>query len=79
MCKVTLKQWIKSKFGDRGVAEAARFLGYPYKTVLAWVKLDRFPRPATQEIITLKSDGQVDVNQWRTDYLKAEQARKAKA
>jgi len=74
---VTLKDWINNKFGERGIAKAARFLGYPYKTVIAWANLERFPRPAAQEIITLKSGGAVNINHWRAVFLNAEHERKA--
>lgn len=73
---MTFQEWVISKFGDRGVAQAAAFLGYPYKTVMAWVHLKRFPRPASQEIIKLKSDGKIDMELWRTAYLAAEFERK---
>jgi hypothetical protein len=75
---VLLKEWIEKEFGERGIAAAARFLGYPYKTVIAWVNFQRFPRPETQEIIALKSGGLVDVNQCRTAYLAATHKRKGK-
>jgi hypothetical protein len=73
---VTFKEWINERYGERGVAAAARFLGYPYKTVISWVNFERFPRPKTQEIIKLKSDDKIDMDGWRTAYLKADLSRK---
>ena len=73
---VTFKEWVKKKYGVRGVAKAAQFLGYPYKSVIAWVNLNRFPRPTAQEVIKLKSEGDIDMEAWRTAYLAAEIERK---
>lgn len=74
---MTFKEWVKKMYGERGVANAAKFLGAPYKSVLSWVNLDRFPRPAMQEIIKLKSGGIIDIEKWRTDYLAAVIKRKS--
>ncbi|WP_193785739.1 hypothetical protein [Vibrio vulnificus] len=40
-----------------------------YKTVTSWAKLRRFPRLREQELITLKSKGVVNIDQWRRAYL----------
>ena len=69
---MTFREWVQKTYGDRGVAKAATFLGYPYKTVTAWVNLKRFPRPKSQEVIKLKSNGQIDMEAWRTAYLAAD-------
>jgi len=73
---VTLQEWVQKTYGDRGATKAAEFLGYPYKTVMAWIHLIRFPRPKAQEVIKLKSNGQIDMEAWRTNYLAAEIKRK---
>lgn len=62
-------EWIEAEFGTRGMAKAARFLGYPYKTVVSWSALHRFPRLREQEVIALKSKGAVNIDQWRRAYL----------
>ncbi|CAK2047805.1 conserved hypothetical protein [Vibrio crassostreae] len=61
--------WIEAEFGHRGRVKAARFLGVSYKTVTSWAKLRRFPRLREQELITLKSKGVVNIDQWRRAYL----------
>lgn len=66
---VIFSEWIKSEFGSRGMAKAAKFLGVPYKTVVSWVSLHRFPRLREQELITLKSKGVVNIDHWRRAYL----------
>lgn len=62
-------KWIEAEFGHRGRVKAARFLGVSYKTVTSWAKLRRFPRLREQELITLKSKGVVNIDQWRRAYL----------
>ena len=61
--------WIEAEFGHRGRVKAARFLGVSCKTVTSWAKLRRFPRLREQELITLKSKGVVNIDQWRRAYL----------
>ncbi|KYO58429.1 hypothetical protein AU461_23215 [Vibrio parahaemolyticus] len=70
---VIFGDWVIEKFGPRGTSKAARFLGYPSKTVASWMRLERFPRVRGQEVISLKSCGAVDVNEWRRAYLAAQQ------
>lgn len=77
MFAVTFEDWVISKFGKRGIRKAADFLGYPKRTVYAWVVLYRFPSTKSQEVIRLKSTGKVDFTQWRTDYLAADLKRRA--
>lgn len=70
---VILSDWVSKKYGERGGTAAAKFLGYPVKTVIAWLSLTRFPRLEAQEVIVLKTAGDVSIDDWRTAYLKQQQ------
>ncbi|WP_168797070.1 hypothetical protein [Vibrio sp. H11] len=76
---VTFSDWIENEFGKRGIAQAAQFLGVPYKTAYSWATLDRFPRLREQELITLKSNGAVNINDWRRQHLNHQQQKRATA
>ena len=74
---MVFQDWIIETFGERGVAEAARYLGDPYNTVVSWVKLGRYPSTKKQEMLMLKSKGKLNFNVWRTEFLQAERDREA--
>ncbi len=69
-------EWIQDQFGSRGIAQAASYLGVAYKTVYSWSALTRFPRLREQELITLKSERAVNINDWRRAYLDHQQNKK---
>lgn len=68
---MNFNEWILETFGPRGRVKAARFLGVPYKTVMSWCYLARFPMPRQQQLIRIKSKGQVNINLWQQQYLDA--------
>ena len=76
---MTFTEWIQHMFGDRGVAQAANFLGYPYRTVVSWASLNRFPTPKKQEDIRFKSGNLIDLDKWRSTYLEENEKRKQEA
>ncbi len=75
--KLNFKEWVKQQFGSRGMAKAARHLAVSYGTVAAWHDYSRYPTPKNQELLKLKSDGQIDFETWRQEYVN-EQHKKAK-
>lgn len=76
---MTFREWIYSQFGKYGgYKRAAAFLGAPVSTVYSWASLARFPQPEDQELIQLKSGGEVSLDKWRSEFLAAKRRRKNK-
>ncbi|OEF50997.1 hypothetical protein A1OW_10370 [Enterovibrio norvegicus] len=70
--------WVDSKFGPRGIKKAADALGEPYKTVLYWYHLDRWPRVEKIEVIVAKAEGAIDLDAWRRAFLKRKHSQNGK-
>lgn len=63
---MTFSDWV----GDvGGISAAARILEKSQSTVWAWYHHKRFPRPEQLEFIDQRSNGQVDANAWRRQFL----------
>ncbi|MCE2597168.1 hypothetical protein K6Y31_20550 [Motilimonas cestriensis] len=66
---MNFEQWLISCFGKRGNTKAARYLGVSVNTVQQWATFSRFPSLKSQELLKIKSDGAINFDVWRTDFL----------
>lgn len=64
---MTLQEWIRSQGGQR---ECARRYELPPASVGAWYRLERFPRPHTQDKLQKFADGEIDFKKLMSDYLR---------
>lgn len=64
---MTLQEWIRSQGGQR---ECARKYELPPASVGAWYRLERFPRPHTQDKLQKLADGRIDFKKLMNDYLR---------
>lgn len=73
--------WLKQNFKYRTMRDlhlqAGAFFGVKPRAIKSWIELDRMPDTHNQEVIALKSNGQVCLNKWRTAYLAKQREVKA--
>lgn len=64
--KVNFCTWVDSV---GGISKSSRLLKKPQATVWSWYHYERYPRPEQLELINTMSQGLVDNDIFRRDYL----------
>ncbi|MFT4274548.1 MAG: hypothetical protein QM578_26465 [Pantoea sp.] len=72
---MTLQEWIRSQGGQR---ECARKFNFPAASVGAWYRLERYPRPHTQQKLQQLAHGEIDFRKLMKEYLIAQRKRNEK-
>ena len=73
---MTLREWINSSFGPKGITNAADYCGIKVKTIYSYLNYETYPSPETQELLRIKSAGQIDFANWCRDYLQNNKTRR---
>lgn len=69
-------EWVCSRYEKKRFIGAAECLGVSARVVESWCYLHRFPSPAMQELVALKTKGKVSMAKWRRSYLAKQELEK---
>lgn len=62
-------EWVCCQYEKKRFIGAAEILGVSARVVESWCYLHRFPSPAMQELVALKTGGKVNMTKWRRAFL----------